>query len=144
MLSLNKVGAREMNMLRRIVATKRPPPQLVGKDVDQSEKENRTNRFLVKGALLAAAIAAVAAMIGPDMHAIFILAIIILVGFGIAISILLSGGPPSDLPSQRGSNAFGVGPNSFSSGHHGGGQSSGECASAGGDCGSAGDGGSGC
>jgi len=133
-----------MNVLRRPVAAKRTAPQLEGNDLDKSEKENWMSRFLVKSALLAAAIAAGAATIGLDMHAIITIVIIILVGLGIAISVLASGGPRSDLSSQRGPNAFGVGPNSFSSGRHGGGQSTGDCGSAGGDCGSAGDGGSGC
>jgi hypothetical protein len=83
---------------------------------------------MVKCALLATAIAAVAAMIGLDMHA-----VIILIVLGIVILALANGGSP-------GPNAFWGGPGSSFPGHHGSGQSSSDCGSAGGGS----DGGSGC
>ena len=47
--------------------------------------------LLVKGALLAAAIAAVAAMVGLEMHAVIILIVV-----GLCILVLVIGGPPND------------------------------------------------
>ena len=113
-------------MFRRLVAAKRPASQVEGNDVDQSEKKNWMSRFLVKCALLATAIAAVAAMIGLDMRA-----IIILIPLGLVILVLASGGSPGPNAFWGGPGSWG-GPASSSPGHHNSGQSSNDCGSAGG------------